>query len=58
MKWSGQAWMTSLSADTPNEDSSTWSASFSGNRSINTSSSIVGPRGIPFLFSFLREQIG
>lgn len=29
-KWSGQAYMTSLSADTPNEDSSTWSASFSG----------------------------
>jgi predicted secreted protein len=28
--WSGQAFMTSLSADTPNEDSSTWSASFSG----------------------------
>lgn len=30
VKWTGQAWMTSLSADTPNEDSSTWSASFSG----------------------------
>lgn len=30
IKWTGQAWMTSLSADTPNEDSSTWSASFSG----------------------------
>jgi predicted secreted protein len=29
-RWTGQAWMTSLSADTPNEDSSTWSASFSG----------------------------
>ena len=28
--WTGQAFMTSLSADTPNEDSSTWSASFSG----------------------------
>ena len=30
VKWTGQAWMTSLSADTPNEDSSTWAASFSG----------------------------
>ena len=30
IKWSGQAFLTSLSADTPNEDSSTWSASFSG----------------------------
>tara|TARA_R100000781_G_scaffold78040_1_gene48377 strand:- start:1570 stop:2004 length:435 start_codon:yes stop_codon:yes gene_type:complete len=30
IKWSGNAFMTSLSADTPNEDSSTWSASFSG----------------------------
>jgi predicted secreted protein len=29
-KWSGQAFMTSLSMDTPNEDSSTFSASFSG----------------------------
>jgi len=29
-KWSGQAFMTSLSMDAPNEDSSTWSASFSG----------------------------
>ena len=29
-KWSGQAFMTSLSADAPNEDSSSWSASFSG----------------------------
>ena len=28
--WSGQAFMTSLSADTPNEDSSTWSGTFSG----------------------------
>jgi predicted secreted protein len=28
--WHGQAFMTSLSADTPNEDSSTWSGSFSG----------------------------
>lgn len=30
IKWSGTAFLTSLSADTPNEDSSTWSASFSG----------------------------
>ena len=30
IKWSGNAFMTSLSMDTPNEDSSTWSASFSG----------------------------
>ena len=30
VKWSGQAFLTSLSADTPNEDSSTWSGSFSG----------------------------
>lgn len=30
IEWAGQAFMTSLSADTPNEDSSTWSASFSG----------------------------
>ena len=30
IKWSGQAFLTSLSADTPNEDSSTWSGSFSG----------------------------
>ena len=29
-KWTGTAFLTSLSADTPNEDSSTWSASFSG----------------------------
>lgn len=29
-KWTGQAFMTSLSMDTPNEDSSTFSASFSG----------------------------
>jgi TP901-1 family phage major tail protein len=29
-KWTGQAFLTSLSADTPNEDSSTWSGSFSG----------------------------
>jgi len=28
--WHGTAWLTSLSADTPNEDSSTWSGSFSG----------------------------
>ena len=34
LKWTGQAWMTSLSADTPNEDSSTWSASFSGNGAL------------------------
>lgn len=30
LEWSGQAFLTSLSADTPNEDSSTWSGSFSG----------------------------
>ena len=30
IKWTGNAFMTSLSMDTPNEDSSTWSASFSG----------------------------
>ena len=30
IKWSGQAFLTCLSADTPNEDSSTWSGSFSG----------------------------
>lgn len=30
IQWTGQAFMTSLSSDTPNEDSSTWSASFSG----------------------------
>lgn len=30
IKWSGNAFMTSLSMDTPNEDSSTWSGSFSG----------------------------
>jgi len=30
LKWTGQAFLTSLSADTPNEDSSTWSGSFSG----------------------------
>lgn len=30
IKWTGQAFLTSLSADTPNEDSSTFSASFSG----------------------------
>lgn len=29
-KWTGNAFMTSLSMDTPNEDSSTFSASFSG----------------------------
>ena len=30
IKWTGNAFMTSLSMDTPNEDSSTWSGSFSG----------------------------
>tara|TARA_R100001440_G_scaffold23448_2_gene38214 strand:- start:6812 stop:7243 length:432 start_codon:yes stop_codon:yes gene_type:complete len=30
IKWTGQAFMTSISLDTPNEDSSTVSASFSG----------------------------
>jgi len=30
VEWSGQAFLTSLSADAPNEDSSTWSGSFSG----------------------------
>jgi len=30
IKWTGDAFMTSLAADTPNEDSSTWSGSFSG----------------------------
>ena len=30
MEWSGTAYMTSFSADAPTEDSSTWSASFSG----------------------------
>lgn len=30
IKWTGNAFLTSLSADTPNEDSSTWSGSFSG----------------------------
>jgi len=30
IKWEGQAFMTSISIDTPNEDSSTVSASFSG----------------------------
>ena len=29
-KWTGNAFMTSISMDTPNEDSSTFSASFSG----------------------------
>ena len=32
--WSGSAFMTSLSADAPNEDSSTWSASFSGSGAL------------------------
>ena len=30
VEWEGEAFLTSLSADTPNEDSSTWSGSFSG----------------------------
>ncbi len=30
IKWEGKAFMTSISIDTPNEDSSTFSASFSG----------------------------
>ena len=30
LRWTGTAWMTSLSADAPNEDSTTWSATFSG----------------------------
>ena len=34
VEWSGQAFLTSLSADTPNEDSSTWSASFSGSGAL------------------------
>ena len=34
IKWTGNAFMTSLSMDTPNEDSSTWSASFSGTGSL------------------------
>lgn len=34
IEWSGQAFLTSLSADTPNEDSSTWSGSFSGTGSL------------------------
>ena len=29
-EWSGTAYCTSISADAPNEDSTTWSASFSG----------------------------
>ena len=37
IKWSGQAFMTSLSADTPNEDSSTWSGSFSGTGALTQS---------------------
>ena len=37
LKWSGQAFMTSLSADTPNEDSSTWSGSFSGTGALTQS---------------------
>ena len=34
IEWSGQAFLTSLSADTPNEDSSTWSGSFSGSGAL------------------------
>jgi len=34
IKWSGTAFLTSLSADTPNEDSSTWSGSFSGSGAL------------------------
>ena len=34
IKWSGTAFLTSLSADTPNEDSSTWSGSFSGSGTL------------------------
>ena len=30
LRWTGTAWMTSLSADAPNEDSTTWSATVSG----------------------------
>ena len=37
IKWSGQAFLTSLSADTPNEDSSTWSGSFSGTGALTQS---------------------
>lgn len=29
-KWSGDAWLTSISMDAPNEDSTTYSCSFSG----------------------------
>jgi predicted secreted protein len=29
-EWTGTAFLTSISADAPNEDSTTWSASFSG----------------------------
>tara|TARA_R110000744_G_scaffold185264_2_gene304685 strand:+ start:1051 stop:1485 length:435 start_codon:yes stop_codon:yes gene_type:complete len=37
IKWSGEAYLTSLSADTPNEDSSTWSGSFSGTGALTQS---------------------
>ena len=37
IKWTGNAYMTSLSADTPNEDSSTWSAAFSGTGALTQS---------------------
>jgi|TARA_R110000824_G_scaffold375110_1_gene565816 predicted secreted protein len=37
IKWTGDAYMTSLSADTPNEDSSTWSGSFSGTGALTQS---------------------
>jgi len=37
LKWSGTAWLTSLSLDTPNEDSSTWSGSFSGTGALTQS---------------------
>lgn len=38
IKWSGTAFLTSLSADTPNEDSSTWSGSFSGSGALTQAS--------------------
>ena len=34
VEWEGQAFLTSLSTDTPNEDSSTWSGSFSGSGAL------------------------
>ena len=33
-EWNGTAYCTSISADAPNEDSTTWSASFSGTGSL------------------------